>query len=465
MTPQQPASNWTVVHVNLPERVLPSNCIIFALGYANGTGTPVLTITDDKGNSWGAPTVSDTDSIANYTLAVWVRPGATVDTRQVIVTVTGGTISYIQAFAAEEYNIATSSPLDGTQHTHGTSATWGPGSLTTTVDGDVIYTLSVDDGGAGPYGQFSPGSGAEILLGEMKTGFAVQRQIQTTHGAISPAITASKSAAFVSVALALKSAPAGTAPTADPRIVKVLPVDCRDNAATSFTQHFPLKGNNLVVGWIGAGSSGLIADSRALLSVTDSAGNSCTVSEGVGNGLSGFAQCAYKLGAATSPTNIVTIKPQVDNVSTAFLYDVFGTGLVPDTVAFASGFQTNAADIATVTITPRTLGGIFFSFCGINNGALRELTDTGLFASFSWALEEDGGGNAWHEDNGWAHAHVLNLAPKTLTWTNSNSGAGDGVADWAALAMAFAKPIPTFCPDYTRFPKSPIARNAQGLNP
>lgn len=434
------ASAFAEMELYFPNFSLASNLQTLALAWATDSGTPVLTVQDDTSTTW---TVGPThfDAGNTYNLSTWYRAGAPAGIRKITITATGGTLSFGHPMIREFYNVATSSPTDSTNawHANGSSASWGPGSQTTTVNGDLIWTVAIDSAGFGPYSAFTPsGAGAELIGADLRQGMADQMMIQTTAGAISPVITSAASHPFIACSIAFKAAVAGTAPTANPRIIQITWVNWKAASGTTLPQQFPCRGDTIAVGWVGASSGGGI---RAMSAISDTNGNSYTLTTGAGNGPSGYAQWGYDLGATVSNNNVVTVTSLADNFSTAVIYDISAPGCVFDQVQAAEGLQVDAGDLTTVSVSPAGTNWLVLVAVGINNGTLRDAT----LNDNPWTDTEDGGGNELHEDNGWGH---LNSPPDagliTFTWTGSNVGAGDGVQDWGAEAIAFSRgrPIP-----------------------
>ena len=428
------AASASVVHIPLPNASLSGNCLALAVAWATSTGTPSIAITDDQGTNTWVVGPTDFDATNTYNLSTWYALNVTAGTQKITITATGGTLSYVHPFIREFYNVATSSATDSTTawHTHGTSASWGPGSQTTTVDGDLIWTVGVDSGGFGPWAAYAAsGTGAALVGVDLVQGMADQIQIQTTHGAISPVITAAASHPFIACSIAFKAATAGTAPTASPRIIHAAWVDYW-NTNTSIAQQFPCLGDTIAIGWVGASSGGSVI---SMTGVTDTDGNSYTLTTGVGTNLSGRAQWAYKQSATPSATKVVTITTgAADNLSTAILYDLAATSCIFDPAQNATGNVADAADLTSVSFTPTRANGVVLVANGVNNGTVRDAT----FNDNPWTDTEDGGGSHFHQDNGWGHYYNPDTSAVALTWTTSNVGVGDGVADWAAQAIGFS---------------------------
>ena len=165
---------------------------------------------------------------------------------------------------------------------------WGA-SLST----DIPYA-----GGAFNGTSLKAGTDFTLLSANLQVGSCDQYYVQPTAGAIDPSFTPSGSATWGSLAIALKSADAGTAPGSGIRIVHVQhtlvgTLTTSDDAAPIPLQ-FPSTGN-LPVG---------LFNSVAVTSVSDSAGNtwSCPgalLSESQGGF---YGQIIYAANATTSPS-------------------------------------------------------------------------------------------------------------------------------------------------------------------
>ena len=95
-----------------------------------------------------------------------------------------------------------------------------------------------------------PGAGFTLLSADLQVGSSDQYQIQPTAGTITPTFSASGSATWGSVAIALKSATAGTAPPPGIRIIHLqhtlLQSVRAQNRAEPIVMQFPSSGNLLV---------------------------------------------------------------------------------------------------------------------------------------------------------------------------------------------------------------------------
>jgi hypothetical protein len=448
-----------------------NNCVAIVLIYSIATGTPTFALTDDNAVSYGAPDSNGSiyDGTNTLGIATWVLPGVTGNPRIFTATASGGTCNFGQFIYVEEYNIATSAVLDVAMvkiNTSG-STSWALPSMTTVTDGCVIYLIAKDVSGAGTFANFTAnGTAATLELAHSADGAIVQRQVQTTHGAITPTVTSPGAGAFVAVAFALKPASAGTLP-ATPYVLSSVWLNPNDGTTTTWPTQFPVKGDAIHVGWVGASSGGAI---RAMNKITDTNGNNYEIPAGTGTGTSGFAQHAYNLSARKGDQNRVTITVTADNLSTAVLDDIVSTGgLTFDKIVNASGFQADGADLDTGTCAASRAGGLIFNALGVNRGTMRKTKGSAFVGSNPWAKEEDGGGNNLHQDNGWSYIAPTDTSGKQFSYTESGTDPGRGVTfgaqDWAAQAISFVPyPPATIDFDYSRFPIQPIAERAQGIS-
>lgn len=443
----------------LPEPTLSGNCVAFGFSYADGAaGTPVITVDDDSGgaNTWVAGPVhtSGTDHVASF-YCLNVAAG----TRAITIHAGTNNGAFGQLIgAAEFYNIALSSAADGSNHANGSSATWSPGAFSTSAANSLVVSFAKDIGGSGN-GLFTLGSGFSPIGRDTRFGGGSQYKVLVSAGSIDAAITYSNSSNFIAIAFALKTASAGTVPSAEPRLIGVqwLPVD----AAPPYTTQFKAEGTHIVAGWVGGNGF------PTTLTLHDDKGNAYRPSAIVGNSLAGGAQVAVvDLPIVTGDLTVV-VDTQSGRDGTLVLYDLQFTGAKLVGHSQAAGVQHDGGNLTTVTHTPiaRKGKGIVFMAIGINSGALRGLIGSAAIYRTDQPHfpEGNGGGTVLAEDNGWGHLMIVDLSDLTAVWDNSHvlSGVGNGVDDWGIIAAEIA--MPDFLPDYSAFPKSPIALQAQGL--
>ncbi len=354
----------TPYHIRLPNVALSGNCLILGVSYPNSAGS--ITVSDDHTNTW---TLAKSISNGSITSAVYVSLNVASGTS--LITATFGTASYNCQFCLSEfYNISSASALDGN---NGNTASSVPnisaGSLTTTIDGDLIYnygyntTLSGTPKVSALTGA-TAGSGFTLLSADIMLGTFAQYAVQATHGAINPSITlAGGTNAFNSVGIALKNATQGTAPSNACRVVhrnEIL------YTRAGVPVLFPSVGSLLVV------ATSRKSSNINVVGMSDNHSNSWVESPQGTIGGDLPSQTWFAANATTALNQTITPNCQGgtggagagDNGTTFFLYDVIGAGDFDAT----AGYQTNWISTSSATqscpaflsITPTVANGFIF---------------------------------------------------------------------------------------------------------
>lgn len=187
---QNGATSSTTVAVTLPSTVGSGHALFVSVGTASATDT-IVSITDDKGNTY---TVADQthNTIGAYT---WVTAYIiNVANAPQTITATWGSSNPFSAIMVDEASgIATSSAIDGhSSQKFGDPTPVGTGanavtsgSITTTVNGDIIYSSTVDCTSLG----LVNGTGFTAIQSVAST-FYSQSLIQSSAGSIAGTLTA-----------------------------------------------------------------------------------------------------------------------------------------------------------------------------------------------------------------------------------------------------------------------------------
>jgi hypothetical protein len=434
---RDPSTALTQFDFYLPNPTLANNCIIVGIQY--NSAQSITSVTDDQNNTYTAgPAASGTATNGNGATAIYYSLGSTAGARHITVTFSGST-SYVSVTAAEFYNVATTAAVDGSSGNASDSSTsWSAGSFTTTTGGDLIYNFAAehDRSGGVPWlgNSITAGSGFNLLSADLMDGSAAQYQVQSTSGSINPTMTASPDAPYSSVAIALKAARAGTAPAAGIRIVGAQHNSVPGTISTVNLQ-FPSTGNLIAAMWIGFGDPNCHIDS-----ITDSNGNTYTTpGASVDNSFAGDGQVFYAAKATTGASLTLTVPlNRQGNGSTLVLYDITGAADSPyDTWATGTGYQSDAGDLTTVTLTPSTAKGLVLDEVGINNGTVGNTVGSSYLFDAATYPTEHGGQNPLDQDNGWGHFYNPDTSPVTFTWTLLHQAPA---TDWVGVAAAF-KPL------------------------
>jgi hypothetical protein len=455
--------------VRLPNLARAGNCLILGVQF-NSTGS-VASVTDNMGNNWIAgPTTTNVGFTKRMNMYYVLNAVAGTQTITVHFSGLTTTPGFPQAVVSEFYNVATSNAFDGSSASS-TSRTAGP--ITTTGPGDLIYewgaSLSSSNINGGAYNgtSITAGAGFTLLSADLQVGSSDQYQIQPTAGTITPTFSASGSATWGSVAIALKSATAGTAPPPGIRIIHLqhtlLQSVRAQNRAVPIVMQFPSSGNLLVGLFNGAGpiATGL----------TDALGNTWSLPASAttrGGGLVTSAQIVYVANAATAPTlsGITVALSEVGTGDDMFnLYDITGAAISPFDLGTTNlGNQTSNGPLTTGIITPRTSNGIVLHINSIDFHTEASMSSPagGTFDTIVNDLDNDdppGGGtdvSTLDMDNAYAHFYNPTTSQVSFTFTaTSTPGGTQGVLLWGGATAAFKSnvgPTPTPTPTATSTP-------------
>ena len=446
--------------ISLPNPAGAGNCLILGVQF-NSTGS-VASVTDDMGNNWIAGPTTTNGSFSKRMNMYYVL-NAVDGTQTITVHFSGLTTTpgFPQAVVSEFYNVATSNAFDGSSASS-TSRTAGP--ITTTAPGDLIYewgaSLSSSNINGGAYNgtSITAGAGFTLLSADLQVGSSDQYQIQPTAGTITPTFSASGSATWGSVAIALKSATAGTAPPPGIRIIHLqhtlLQSVRAQNRAEPIVMQFPSSGN-LLVGLFNA--AGLIATG-----LTDALGNTWSLPASAttrGGGDFTTAQIVYAANAATAPTlsGITVALSEVGIGDVMFnLYDITGAAISPFDLGTTNlGNQTSNGPLTTGIITPLTSNGIVLHVNAIDFHTEASMSSPagGTFDTIVNDLDNDdpaGGGtdvSTLDMDNAYAHFYNPTTSQVSFTFTATfTPGGTQGVLLWGGATAAFKSnvgPTPT----------------------
>jgi hypothetical protein len=433
--------------ITLPNSTGAGNALLLGVQF-NSSGS-ISSIADNGGNTWVAgPTATNTST--GHTMRLYYALNVAGGTQTITVTFSGlGSVGgFPQAVVSEFYNVAQVSAADGSSSSS-TSRT--AGTITTAASGDLIYHWAADfsdtnsNGGAYNGSSIAAGAGFTLLSADLQVGSADQYQVQSSAGSINPTLTATGSATWGSVALALKSASAGTPPPSGIRIVHIqhtlLAEGKYQGRSTPAVMQFPSSGNLLV---------GLFNSPDYLITkVSDSASNTWVSAGSVaGSGASTVAQIVYAANASTSPT-LSSINVTLGGSTTGGvmfdLYDVTGAATSPfDQATTAEGDQTSNGNLTTPSLTPSTANGLVFNDTAIDFHTLNGIVGSGyILDSVVNSLDNDAAGtngtlnSNMDEDNGTAHIYNTSTGAVTFVYTATNTGTPAGVLLWGSITAAF----------------------------
>lgn len=354
----------------MPNTVLSHNALVLGLVFPY-SGTRTVAISDSSGDTWPSASVTTTDS-TNMEQQIYVLPNATAAIHNITVTF-DASIKPFGYEISEFYNVATSSPVDVT---HGAASVASPnvaaGSMTTTANGDLIWAFTrsndkIGTNSANAASTIAPTASMSLLSADNTCTIpgAASYFVQTTAGAINPGwtVTQSTGTSFVSSAVALKAASAGTAPSAGIRIKRVLhQTYVISGANTNAVFQFPSDGNLLYASFPGG-------DDIVLFNTpTDSNSQSWTT---IG-GASGQPYCWYKQNATPANNLKLTIPIGAMYTQSSFRFlDIVGAQASSfDTTAgvYTANPSTGNVSPALPTLTPTSAPGLSITTVGFGTG-------------------------------------------------------------------------------------------------
>jgi YD repeat-containing protein len=211
-TTNMSASNVSTQTTTLTSNTTKGDTVVVIVG--TNPVNPVISVSSITGGGVGTWHLGKaTSSTGAGDEEIWYGYANTGGSNSITVTMSAGTTS-IGTVAIELSGVASSSPLDVSGSTSGTSTTAGTASLTTTAAGDLVIDAANTFNGI----TASPGSPWTDYAGPTQSGCAcnpVADRLAATTGAYSTSWTQSPSGAYVSVGVALKAAVETTSYTYD----------------------------------------------------------------------------------------------------------------------------------------------------------------------------------------------------------------------------------------------------------
>ena len=461
--------NAADAHLHMPQPVLTNNLLACYLGR---DGTAITASVTADGTSMTAGTASnDGTRVINW----YYLPAATG--KQNIDVALSAAATNVQFGCMEFYNVATSSPVDGTPTSASgiTGPFAAPGSITTTQANDLILVVGIDDNSLCcnvAVNNFSaPGTNYTMHNATRRFGPFVYSIAWGGSGAINPGIRAYQSGTADTwgvAAIAFKASPgAGTAPSGMYIAHEIVEVP----GATSDTIQLPCSGNL----WVALGST--TPTQAKINSITDSDSNTWSW---IGTSTS-QPQIFHADNAACSNNNTRTATITMSSVATPdpiYFYDVVGAAASPlDTSVTTSTSGASAAaglvnsgaqnqlhysvsstscpnsanSNSVLNFTPSTNSGIAFVVENNGEGPECGASSTGNVLDSDWFHgENDSCCGTLSSSSGYGHLAYSNAVQQTFTfnWANCladptsttgcSSGTGVGTAPGSSYSMSIA---------------------------
>lgn len=422
--------------IEFPEPTLPGNLLVCS---AVSGGSPSFTISDDKGETWstGGPNYPFHDS-NNDSEFIWYLANNAGGVRQVKVTSTSNP-GYVSVTCSEFYNVATSSPLDGTAGCNTVSNSTLTGTATGTLtSGDLVYFVSYGKN-ATTSSSFTAGSQPNIpwMLDavDLMDGYAVQHGVYSSTNSFTPQMTTGTSGSYTSCEVIFKAASAGTAPTQSMRVVHLGHFSMPDSGTTQNIQ-MPSSGNLLVASFTAGG------DSISSISTTPANTWTSTGAMAGGPSLNASSQIFYAGNASTAPTMQVAITRagtlSNDNV---LIYDVSGANTSPFDKDSGGQSGTESSEVPSFTtcsscLTPSAAGELVIMNANQDwcTGTAVTAPSGALYDSAFTTMDSVDGAQPIDQNGEWAHLYSTNTSAITATWAMTCDEAEYG---WAGRVAAF----------------------------
>lgn len=442
--------------LTLPNASLSNNCLILKIYYPSGVS--VSSIVDDS-NTWSTtPIATVTDAGNSIIVAVFAVYGATAGAKTITVTFSSTATTAFNPAFQEWTNIATSSALDGTPSAIvgvGTRAAPGieniaSGSFNTSSDGDLILHFGqvtgwANNGDAGRYmgvaaagqldgiSKIDRDTGYTLAQVDLDQGYFCEYTVQATHGATNPAarVTDYQNAGWASITLALKSASAGTAPSAGTRVFGLQhfkPVGTGGTGLIDYPWQFPRVGNTFIVGTSDP------SDQIQVFAINGPINGPWTKVTST----TGEPTMLYKTsGIATdNEVMILTLWDQAThNYVQGCMYDIVYGGQYDTSANVSNGsFTIPGNTLDSPAITPGVSSGIVVNVVGLATGPPDSLvTPGGVFVSVYYTGESD----ASSMDNGDCHGFYVYSSNATQHWVYHDAGSGtSGDANGVAVSIS-----------------------------
>jgi hypothetical protein len=440
-----PAGNGYILR---RDAALAGNCLYLFLSYAYSASRTV-SISDSSGQTWPAAATTVTDG-ANIICAFYALPNATAGFHDLTITFDAA-VRPFQYTYGELYNIATSSPVDGTKTASAlTSSPYQTGSFTPTTNNDangghIILCYLFPNDPSGSEGAASAmsvsGSGSLLHANNLSTNVnAASYFVQSTNGAINPGFNVTQSSppggGYNLIAVALKAASAGNPPPNQVRVVRLLHQTWYPSDGT-FTRLMPCDGNLLIAQTV------VDASQLTMGSVSDTNSNSYV------NGAlsSSYPFVFYATGATPSNNNKITftlsaIASQPAHLSMRF-FDIANAGVLDNAAGNPNGTAVDGSgtiDHNNPVITPNSAPGISIVGAGLatgpGTGMASGAPSGAVFDLVYWSGQTD----ADQMDNSDCVGHVRYTTTATQDWNWGITSASNG-SDTSSTALTFTESV------------------------
>ena len=439
--------------------------------------TKSITVSDNKGGNWrsAVTTTNADDQIETDLLYIC---GAVAGTNVIEVQLSDPAVAgeILQFSYNEVSGIAPSGCLDGATGANGLAGDLQPGSIVTSLDGDLIYNFAEesfnypeDDD---PVGWIMPDDNSALLMENTRDKFASQVTVQAGHGPYTPTLYVNadlNARVWNSVAAAFKSAlSAGTQPTG----IHVTRIMHYYNPALPLTPAwiaFPSTGNAVVISSAYASSE----YEGAMTDVGDNSGDTWTrIPFSIPNG---DPQIYYSCFGAEAGGRDLTINWLPDTGTTHMVvYDIAGAkttggsiGCVGATVDSQTGTQppsANASIVGAPVISPEAPGSLIIAVNQLGIGPPSGTQTPGAVFASIWAVGMTDATN-WDSGDCYGYIYTASTDPISFDWQMANAnGLPNGASGYDSGAIEILPAVvSTAAPPVTVSPLSSSVTTTQTL--
>jgi hypothetical protein len=446
-------STPTDYYTHLSEPALAGNCTGVFVSWSNAN-SPTVTVTGDKNGSYGS--AAQSVSGPGYSGAVWVFPNSAAGEHILDIHFTTETANIVP-ITFEQANCATTSPVDVSNGQQASGTTISAGNITPSSSGEMILQFAAFENSSVPAtSSFTAGSQSNITwqprIAECLDGIFMQSGIYNSTSQFNPSFTTGTSNSYISIAIALKTASAGSTP-AGLYVLSQQHVSMHSTATggpgynnPSVTQ-FPCYGNLLVIMANGGAPITSVSEAGSALSYVNW-GNATYPPSYIGTGESETEQVFYSANHTCNNANTFSISPNLsytgpgyDYDFTLVAYDIVNAATAPldsSASAAASGdITTLNSSVTGPTLTPSAAGELILDMESEWYGQVTSVSGGGILDS-NYA-EQNGYiiSMPVDEQNGWEHYLDATTASHTVTYNLNFTGTNNWPAYWAAVAVAF----------------------------
>ena len=370
-------------------------------------GSTVSSITDNLSDTYTLGVSVDSGG-GGWVTALYYLANAPAGIKQITVTYSGSVADWHGA--VQEYSgVAPSSPVDGKCSNSSTTIACST-PITTTGTNDLVVASMIGLGGSiytNALSTVAPGANFIFDSADTRCSDADEEMIQAAPGSVTPSFTVSGSSEpFNIVAIAFKSAAAGTNPTG----MHIVHEQHEQVTNVGSQNIYFVSGGNLLVAAL---EVGVTMNSVSI--------GGCTPSNTWTSNTQGslYPQFFYLTSAANFSTNLhCTVTDSAPgNHAILVIYDIVGAAASPLDTAGPAG----AGNGATVTsaVTPANQPGIAFSAENTGIGP-----NSGIGTGFIWDNtpyqgETDSG--QLNNGDGWQHYFYNSTAQITFTWDQADT--------------------------------------------